>query len=57
MVYIISDIHGRKDRFDDILKRTKLRKKDTFYGKRFFIWLFSIDWGQPARQAFAFGIP
>ena len=31
MVYIISDIHGRKDRFDDILKQINLTKNDTLY--------------------------
>ena len=27
----MSDIHGRKDRFDDILKQIKLTKNDTLY--------------------------
>ncbi len=31
MIYIISDIHGRKDRFDDILKQIHLTKDDTLY--------------------------
>ena len=31
MVYIMSDIHGRKDRFDDILKQINLTKNDTLY--------------------------
>ena len=31
MVYIMSDIHGRKDRFDDILKQIRLTNKDTLY--------------------------
>ncbi len=31
MVYIMSDIHGRKDRFDDVLKQIQLAKNDTLY--------------------------
>ena len=31
MIYIMSDIHGRKDRFDDILKQIQLTYKDTLY--------------------------
>ena len=31
MVYIMSDIHGRKDRFDDVLKQIKLNENDTLY--------------------------
>lgn len=31
MVYVISDIHGRKDRFFDILNQIKLTKTDTLY--------------------------
>lgn len=31
MVYITSDIHGRKDRLDDILRQIKLTNKDTLY--------------------------
>ena len=31
MVYIMSDIHGRKDRFDDVLRQIKLTKNDTLY--------------------------
>ena len=31
MVYIIADIHGRKDRFDDIQKQIKLTHDDTLY--------------------------
>ena len=27
----MSDIHGRKDRFDDVLKQIKLTKNDTLY--------------------------
>ena len=31
MVYIMSDIHGRKDCFDDMLKQIKLTENDTLY--------------------------
>ena len=31
MIYIMSDIHGRKDRFDDVLKQIKLNENDTLY--------------------------
>ena len=31
MVYIMSDIHGRKDRFDDVLNQINLTKNDTLY--------------------------
>ena len=31
MVYIMSDIHGRKDRFDDVLKQIMLSENDTLY--------------------------
>ena len=31
MTYIISDIHGRKDRFDDILKQINFTENDTLY--------------------------
>ena len=31
MVYIMSDIHGRKDCFDDVLKQINLTENDTRY--------------------------
>ena len=31
MVYIMSDIHGRKDRFDDVLKQIMLSVNDMLY--------------------------
>lgn len=31
MIYVMSDIHGRKDRFDDILNQIKLQDEDTLY--------------------------
>ena len=31
MIYIMSDIHGRKDCFDDVLKQIKLTENDTRY--------------------------
>lgn len=31
MVYVISDIHGRKDRFDDIMEQIALTEQDTLY--------------------------
>ena len=31
MVYIMSDIRGRKDRFDDVLNQINLTKNDTLY--------------------------
>ena len=31
MIYVMSDIHGRKDRFDDVLKQIQLTAQDTLY--------------------------
>ncbi len=31
MIYVMSDIHGRKDRFDDVLKQIQLTTQDTLY--------------------------
>ena len=31
MVYVMSDIHGRKDRFEDILEQIELKEEDTLY--------------------------
>lgn len=31
MTYVLSDIHGRKDRFDNILKQIDLQPDDTLY--------------------------
>lgn len=31
MVYKMSDIHGRKDRFDDVLKQVMLSENDMIY--------------------------
>lgn len=31
MIYVMSDIHGRKDRFDDIMKQINLKDEDTLY--------------------------
>ena len=31
MIYVMSDIHGRKDRFEDILEQRNLQEDDTLY--------------------------
>ena len=31
MIYVMSDIHGRKDRFEDILEQINLRQNDLLY--------------------------
>ena len=31
MIYVMSDIHGRQDRFEDILEQINLKDEDTLY--------------------------
>ena len=31
MIYVMSDIHGQKRRFDSIMKQIKLQPEDTLY--------------------------
>ena len=31
MLYVLSDIHGNKDHFDNILEKIKLRMEDSLY--------------------------
>ena len=31
MIYVISDIHGRKDRFEDVLEQINLQENDVLY--------------------------
>ena len=31
MIYVMSDIHGRKDRFEDVLEQINLQENDVLY--------------------------